>query len=92
MPGVELERLPLSASARDWLGGRADLDAALLSLATGGDDYELACAVAPAEFEAFAAAAGMPVTVVGTFAAGEGVTVSHNGKALRAGELGWRHT
>ena len=89
---VELERVPLSASARGWLGGRPDLDAALLSLATGGDDYELACAVAPAEFEAFAAAAGMPVTVVGTFAAGEGVTVSHNGKALRAGELGWRHT
>lgn len=89
---VDLETLPLSGGARSWLEARPDPETALLSLASGGDDYEVICAVAPADLEAFAAAAGMPVTVVGAFADGEGVSVSLHGKAQRAGQLGWRHT
>lgn len=88
---IHLEKLPLSLSAGQWLEGRSDPDGALLSLASGGDDYEVACAVAPAHLDAFIAAAGMPVTVVGAFAEGEGVSVSRDGEALRAGQLGWRH-
>lgn len=89
---VELENLPLSAPARAWLDARPDPEAAQLSLASGGDDYEIVCAVEPANLDAFIAAAGMPVTVVGAFSEGEGVGVSLHGKALRAGRLGWRHT
>ena len=88
---VELETLPLSEQARRWLEARPDPEAALLSLASGGDDYEVVCAIAPYRLEAFAAAAALPVTVVGRFADGEGISISHNGKPVRAGELGWRH-
>lgn len=88
---IELEKVPLSPSARRWLEARPDPEAALLSLAAGGDDYEIVCAVAPDKLEAFKAAAPLPVTVVGGFAQGEGVAVSLHGKALRAGELGYRH-
>jgi thiamine-monophosphate kinase len=88
---IELEKAPLSPSARRWLDARPDPEAALLSLASGGDDYEIVCAVAPDQLDAFQAAAPLPVTAVGAFGEGEGVTVSLHGKALRAGQLGWRH-
>jgi thiamine-monophosphate kinase len=83
---VELEKLPLSPSAARWASDGERRGADLLSLATGGDDYEVVCAVAPKDVGA------MPVTVVGRFTEGEGVGVSFNGKAMRVGELGWRHT
>jgi thiamine-monophosphate kinase len=79
---VELEKVPLSPSARRWVESQPDETAALLALATGGDDYEIVCA---------AGAAPSGFTVVGTCVEGEGVSVSHNGKALRPTRLGYQH-
>jgi thiamine-monophosphate kinase len=62
---VPIYRLPLSQPARAAIAANPDLFAVA---ATGGDDYELLASVAPeaaAAFEAEAAAAGVPVTVVG---------------------------
>jgi thiamine-monophosphate kinase len=79
---IELEKMPLSPSARRWVELQPDEAAALLALATGGDDYEIVCA-APAELAGF--------TVIGAVVEAEGVAVSHHGKALRPGKLGYQH-
>jgi len=79
---VDLDRLPLSAPARQWLDGQADRAAGLLRLATGGDDYEVVC-VAPRPLPGF--------TVVGEATAGQGIRVLAGGRPLDAGPGGWRH-
>ena len=79
---IELEKTPLSESARRWVESQPDPEAALLSLASGGDDYEIVCAI-QAPLDGF--------TVVGAFEEGTGVGVSHRGKALRPPSLGYRH-
>lgn len=72
---IETARIPLSNPAHDAIAA----EAALLDIAlTGGDDYEVLCAVPERHFRAFAEAAGkagVPVTAIGTFEAGEGVSV-----------------
>ena len=89
---VDLDKLPLSQAANRWLAAQPDRAAALLVLATGGDDYEIACAVPPGEVEAMRAAAPVALTVVGEFTPGEGVSARHAGQALEPGPLGYRHT
>jgi thiamine-monophosphate kinase len=79
---IELEQVPLSDAARRWVESQPDTGAALLSLATGGDDYEIVCA-ASQPLEGF--------TVVGRFVEGSGVFVSHHGKALHPAKLGYEH-
>jgi len=62
---IDLRLLPLSSAARAALAADPGL---FETVATGGDDYELIAAVAPASckaFEAAAAAAGVAVTTVG---------------------------
>jgi thiamine-monophosphate kinase len=88
---IDLEALPLSPSAQAWLHGQPDHAAALSALATGGDDYEVIAAVAPEDLTAYAAAAGMPVTVVGRLLDGQGVQVRLAGAALALDRLGYRH-
>lgn len=62
---VEVAKLPLSSAARHVL----HVDPALIErVATGGDDYEILCAVAPDHCERFrlaAEAAGVPVAEIG---------------------------
>lgn len=69
---VAIAEVPLSEAARQVIAAEpALLDTAL----TGGDDYEILCTVPPAEVEAFAAeaaAAGVPVTAIGTVLGGDG--------------------
>jgi thiamine-monophosphate kinase len=69
---VRLDRVPLSPAAQAVVA----LAPALFETAvTGGDDYEILAAVAPARaaaFEAGAAAAGIAVTRIGTAHEGEG--------------------
>ncbi len=82
---LNLERLPLSPAARRWLGLQEDRPRALRALASGGDDYEIVCAVAPG-------AARIPgLTPVGEIVAGDGVEVMVDGVALDPGPGGWRH-
>jgi thiamine-monophosphate kinase len=89
---LDLERMPLSESARDWVKAQPDRAEALLALATGGDDYALVCA-APGGEALIAAAEGDPPdsAVMGVFATGRGVTVRLSGVELKPRSLGWRH-
>lgn len=88
---IDLDSLPLSPSAAAWLAAQPDRAAALVQLATGGDDYEVIAAVAPDDVEAYAAAAGMPVAVVGRLAVGQGVEARLDSAPLALERLGYRH-
>lgn len=68
---VEAASLPLSAPARTWLTSDPSLIARLVS---GGDDYEVLCAVPEnrlADFQLAARSAGVPVGVIGRIVTGE---------------------
>lgn len=82
---IELDQLPLSDVARNWLAAQVDRSDALRRLASGGDDYELVIAAAPG------AAATLGLPVIGRFMPGEGIGVTVDGQPLAAGPGGWRH-
>lgn len=87
---VALDQMPLSAEAAAWLSEQPDEVAARLSLATGGDDYQIVCAVDPAERPALQAAeAGL--TLIGRFRSGQGVSAGHHGARVDLTRLGWVH-
>jgi len=85
---VELDKVPLSDAAR-----AAGLEA--LRAATGGDDYELAFAIAPEDWPAVqeqAKALGVAVSVAGCFESGDGVDVlDETGQAVDVNATGWTH-
>ena len=65
-----LRSIPLSGPARSLLRAAPS---ASKSIVSGGDDYEILCAIPENRFEAFAQAAklaGVPVTSIGTVIAG----------------------
>src|ERR1700676_4981193 len=68
---IDAPSIPLSAAAAELLArGTVGIDA----IVSGGDDYEILCAVPEDRFEAFARAAaiaGVAVTSIGTVIAGE---------------------
>lgn len=69
---IEADAVPLSPAARAARGAEPGLIEPIL---TGGDDYEILCAVPPDSLDAFlaeATATGIPVAAVGTVVAGEG--------------------
>jgi thiamine-monophosphate kinase len=76
---VDLDAVPLSAAAR----GAIAADPALLdALVTGGDDYEILCAVPQACLQRFldrSAVAGVDVSVVGEVVEGKGLPVFRDG-------------
>lgn len=82
---LDLDRLPLSGAAATWLEAQPDAAAGLLRLATGGDDYEVVCALAPD----VRPPAGL--TVIGEVTSGEGIEVAAAGRTLDPGHGGWRH-
>lgn len=90
---IEAAAVPLSPDARALLAR----DPALLpALLTGGDDYELLFAAAPADAGAIlarAAAAGMAVTRIGRFLAGqpEVAVRAPDGAAMPLARGGWSH-
>ncbi|MGZ3275290.1 MAG: thiamine-phosphate kinase [Caulobacteraceae bacterium] len=91
---IDLERLPLSADGLRHVEGARDRPGALIELATGGDDYELACTAAPERAErliADAAAAGVRMTVVGRMVEGQGVRAFHEERDITPPRLGYRH-
>jgi thiamine-monophosphate kinase len=89
---VELSALPLSAAARAVVAAEPAL---LPSLATGGDDYELAFAApenAAPELAALSARLALPITPIGRIEAGAGVRlVDADGRAVAIEATGWRH-
>ena len=91
---IDLERLPLSAPARRWLQRQPDASVAMLTLATGGDDYALVCAATDGgalvrDASEFGGTGG---AVAGAFAEGAGVVVRLHGKVLTPRTHGWRHS
>ena len=85
---IDLAAMPVSAAARARVG--AD-DAALLALATAGDDYELLF-TAPAEADVAALAGKTAVTRIGTVIAGSGLQLTGRAGPIATPErLGWEH-
>jgi thiamine-monophosphate kinase len=82
---IDLDAVPLSDEARLWLAIQPDRATALATLVTGGDDYQIVCALDPA------AAVPAGLTVIGAFVAGEGVLARLNGEAAEIARLGWTH-
>jgi thiamine-monophosphate kinase len=89
---IEADKVPLSDAARAALTLRS---AALSSILTGGDDYELAFAVPPANLaaaRAHGAKVGVPVTAIGRLEAGRGVSVLDGaGRPVKLASLGYEH-
>ena len=91
---VQLELLPRSAAATAWFDSRTDPEAALVTLATGGDDYELLLTAAPSDEAALKREADrqlLRLTRVGTISAGRGVTATYLGKPVDIRKPGWTH-
>ncbi len=82
---IDLDAMPLSSETRAWLQGQPAMAEALTALATGGDDYQIVCALDAAR----EVPAGL--TVVGRFVDGQGVTACWNGDAIPVPRLGWTH-
>ena len=79
---LDLDRIPLSAAARAWLETQPDRAAALVALASGGDDYEIV-ATSPVALPGF--------VVIGEVGAGQGIEVTVAGQPVNPGAGGWRH-
>jgi thiamine-monophosphate kinase len=88
---IDLDLMPLSAPAAAWLADQPDRVAGLAALATGGDDYEVVCAVHAADLATLQAAADTPIAVIGRFEAGQGVRVMAGGEGLPLSRTGYRH-
>ena len=90
---IDAAAVPLSAAARAVVAAGG---ATLADLITGGEDYEVLAAIAPHEvekFEAAAAAAGTPVTRIGSIVdGGQGLRVHDgSGRAMTFTRTGWDH-
>nr|WP_293370326.1 thiamine-phosphate kinase [Phenylobacterium sp.] len=79
---LDLDEMPLSPSAGTWLDAQPDRAAALLRLATGGDDYEVVAAFSGSPPEGF--------TAIGEVV-GAGMEVRVDGRPVKITERGWRH-
>jgi thiamine-monophosphate kinase len=85
---LDLDAVPLSSEAQAWLDRQPDREAAMVGLATGGDDYQIVC-TAPEGRAAALQAAGF--TAIGRAVEGAGVGVRHRGRRLEIARGGWVH-
>ncbi len=91
---LDLELTPASAAGQAWLDGRVDELAALQQLTTGGDDYEIAFTVHPADEAALRKEAErqhLRLTRIGRVTGGTGVTAHFGGKPVAMAKPGWTH-
>ncbi len=79
---IELSDMPLSPQAAVWLGEQPDRASALISLATGGDDYQIV-ATGKAPLHGF--------TVIGRVSTGKGVRTLVEGVPHTIPNAGYRH-
>jgi thiamine-monophosphate kinase len=85
---VDVERVPLSSAARAAVHSDPGLIDRML---TGGDDYEILCAVPRQQLrplQAAAAAVGVPFTEIGEVVGGDGLPVFRSGRGERRFENG----
>ena len=91
---VDLEAVPLSAAGNAWFDDRVDPQAALERLVTGGDDYEIALTVHPADEVALRKEADrqrLRITRIGQVTAGQGVVARFGGQPVTMSRTGWTH-
>ncbi|MDY6924497.1 MAG: thiamine-phosphate kinase [Pseudomonadota bacterium] len=91
---IDLELTPRSAAAQAWYDGRADQEAALESLVTGGDDYEIAFTAGPGEEAALRREADrhhLRLTRLGRVVAGQGVEARFAGRPVAIARPGFTH-
>ena len=86
---LALDRLPLSGAATAWMGAQPDPAAAIASLASGGDDYEVVCCVRSPAVRTLVETCGL--TDIGEVVEGDGVLASWRGRMLDPPTTGWRH-
>lgn len=88
-------KIPLSAPAAQWLGGREDADSAIADLASCGDDYELlftAPAARRRSIEMASQVTKTPVARIGAVVRGKGVRLlNEKGSAIAAPKRGYDH-
>jgi thiamine-monophosphate kinase len=90
---IDARSVPLSATAATLLArGAVGIEA----IVSGGDDYEILCAISENRFEAFAQAAdiaGVPVTSIGTVIAGSSVPrfLDNAGRDIALPRLSYSH-
>lgn len=82
---IDLDAVPLSTEARAWLEGQPSQVEALGALASGGDDYQIVCALAPG----FEPPEGL--TIIGRFGEGQGVAACFEGQQVQVSRQGWTH-
>jgi len=89
---IEIDKVPLSMAV---LAASAQSSTVLMQVLTGGDDYELAFAIPPANVPAALAHAqrvGVALTPIGRFVAGQGVSVlDASGRPVKLPASGYRH-
>jgi thiamine-monophosphate kinase len=90
---IDVARVPLSDAARTALAAEPALIETILS---GGDDYEIVCAVPAAQSDAFIAAAqasGVPAADIGRVMAGEGAPsfLGEGGRPLSLSQTAFSH-
>lgn len=91
---IDLEIMPLSAAAHAWFDMRTDPEAAIVKMATGGDDYELLLTASEREETALRREADrlrLRLTRIGRVGGGSGVEARYFGKRLDVGAGGWVH-
>jgi thiamine-monophosphate kinase len=91
---IDLDRMPLSEAASAWLERAPVAAPGRVSLATGGDDYEIVCAVPPANVPRLTAAVnaiGLALTEIGTLTAAPGVRVLSGGRDVDVPSSGYVH-
>ena len=90
---IEVARVPLSPAATQALAAEP---AAIEPILTGGEDYEIICAIPPGamrEFRAAANRAGVPVSEIGRIVAGDAAPrfLDEAGRALNFARPGYSH-
>ena len=91
---IDLEVTPRSAAGQAWFDGRVDEQAALESLVTGGDDYEIAFTARPSDETALRREAErrrLRLTRIGRVAAGQGVAALFGGQPVEIRKPGFTH-
>ena len=91
---IDLEATPRSAAAQAWYEGRVDEQAALASLVTGGDDYEIAFTARPADegtLRREAEKRHLRLTRLGQVVTGQGVVARFAGQPVPIDRPGFTH-
>ena len=91
---IDLEVTPRSAAGQAWYDGRVDEQAALESLVTGGDDYELAFTARAADEAVLRREAEkrhLRLTRIGQVVAGQGIVARFGGEPVPIRRPGFTH-